>query len=142
MYSCAVCSEAEPACSAAMSRGWKPAPASKIRVYSRMRNNTSKMCTLRIAPMGHWPVWVRSARPPDRDFRFIDARERRQTPLELACLLGQQQNDLRGEDTGEPAHDPISASRVSQLILHSTQTPSGGGKHGHSAAEGERDRDP
>jgi len=28
-------------------------------------------------------------RPPDGDFRFIDARERRQTLPELACLLGQ-----------------------------------------------------
>jgi hypothetical protein len=27
--------------------------------------------------------------PPDGDFRFIDARERRQTLRELACLLGQ-----------------------------------------------------
>ena len=74
-------------------------------------------------------VWVRPARAPDRDLKVVNSRERGQTSRELACFLGREQNDLRGENAGQLAYDTISASGVSQLLLRSDQTAFRAGKH-------------
>ena len=78
------------------------------------------------------------ARAPDRDLKVVNSRERGQTSRELACLLGQEQNDLRGENAGQLAYDTISASRVSQFLLRSDQTASRAGKHVYPEMESQR----
>ena len=116
MYSCVVCSEAEPAFSAAILRGWKTARVSRIRACSQDEGQFLQdvyPTDAAYGGAGRFGFDPRAHRTETSE--LLTPENVAKTSRKLACLLGQQQNNLRGENAGEPSHDPVFASSVSQL---------------------------
>ena len=79
--------------------------------------------------------------PSDGEFGVINAGEDSETSGQLAFLLGEGQNNLRGKDTWKPSHDALFASNISELLLRSDQTSSRASEHRQSEVEGKHNLD-